>query len=218
MSIQNTLPDIPWSKDNLPWSWDRCKEWLTDEILAKNILDSMDADEVYNMRPEFRAFKVKNFRTNFTTLRKNIKKFGKDAERDDRNMQSDQSLHAVNSLGRWHGSDAQRLLKNDFETQKHLQYEGNFEEFWKSRPEYTHFPKRKVYDHLQQLKRAAKTKPHWLERKKKDLEEKEEKKAIKLLAKLESERNALIAKIAKEQAAQAKATLKENRARNSNKK
>ena len=51
-----------------PWRSSKAKELLREDILAKLVTEDMEAQSVFDMRPEYRLYKFNNFKTNLKNL------------------------------------------------------------------------------------------------------------------------------------------------------
>ncbi len=56
-----------------PWRSSKAKQLLREDILAKAVTEDMDAQSVFDMRPEYKLYKFNNFKTNLKNLLENCK-------------------------------------------------------------------------------------------------------------------------------------------------
>lgn len=183
---------MEWSKDNLPWSWDKCKDYLTKEILDGNIPSTMKPKDVYALHPQFKAHKYERFRDNLRSLRNRLEVWGARSAEDQQQLEQDLLSHPINTVGRWEGSAAQRLLKEDHDNNR-ITEQITLEQLWRSRPEYQLFEKRKFGNHVRAVKRSSRTKPYWIARKQSKATENEAAKARSLLLKIENQKKKTLA-------------------------
>lgn len=123
------------------------------------------------MRPEYTAVPINNFGSNFNDMKKRYREFKARANIEERALKHDRELYPP-TPGRWDGSEAQRLLKQDVEDGVHLTFEKpRF--FRESRDEYLSVDKKTFRDHLWQEVKGGLGSNYWLvkRQKKKDAEE-----------------------------------------------
>jgi hypothetical protein len=173
--VKKTKPSAPCAmvkktKPPAPWQNSQAKMILRQVILDGEVVDSMKPKKVFEMRPEYTAYKLANFRSNLKTLRDSIKVEHAKADYDSAALAHDlriRPLPAQTSWGypRWDGSDAEQFLKEDIDeglTDSHKP-----SELHKTRPEYQDFPLTIFRKHINQELRSRMEKSYWMNRKKK---------------------------------------------------
>jgi len=131
---------VPWAKSS------KAKELLCNDIILGKVNERMNTQEVYLMRPQYKDYRMDNFRTNLGNLikavRKDIEHMGKDCEAygHDRAVLAERHFDIDESPIRnsWHRSEARELLlKVDMELGLHKEMKP--EELFLSRQEYQAF-------------------------------------------------------------------------------
>ena len=139
------------------------------DIVEGRVTESMKPKEVHTMRPEYAApYKSTNFSTNLRNLHAAIKVDQGKAASDAAALEHDRNLHPVaafTSKGypRWEGSDAERLLKEDFDAGLDENKEPKV--LHQTRPEYEGFPLKVFRDHIHQERRSRTGRSYWMNRK-----------------------------------------------------
>jgi hypothetical protein len=160
----------------VPWQNSRAKMLLRQDIVDGIVNESMEPKEVFQMRHEYPAYEYDNFKTNLTNLLEFIQQSRAKADSDsaalarDRRIRGPPPAQTSNGIPRWHGSDAQRLLKED--ANAGLLEECTPMELRATRLEYQAFPKKIFSDHIHQEKRAGIGKSYWMVRRQKLMEAK----------------------------------------------
>ena len=103
---------VPWAKSS------KAKELLCNDIILGKVNERMNTQEVYLMRPQYKDYRMDNFRTNLGNLikavRKDIEHMGKDCEAygHDRAVLAERHFDIDESPIRnsWHRSEARELL------------------------------------------------------------------------------------------------------------
>jgi hypothetical protein len=153
----------------MPTSWEIAKELLKEDIVAGFVTPSMKPSEVFILREEYECVEYTNFRSNLNSLRKKLKKMGKEAEESTVAVAHDRTLYPVriNQPGfkypRWNGSEAERLLKldvNDGKNERMLP-----KQLHETRLAYQAFPLEVFRKHILQEARSRKETPYWLAKK-----------------------------------------------------
>ena len=130
----------------VPWAKSKAKELLRNDIILGKVNERMNAQEVYLMRPQYKDYRMDNFRTNLGNLIKAVRKdilehMGKDCEAygHDRAVLAERHFDIDESPIRnsWHRSEARELLKVDMELGLHKEMKP--EELFLSRQEYQAF-------------------------------------------------------------------------------
>ena len=152
------------------WKDSRAKELLRIDIVEKRVTSDMKPKVVYAMRPEYQAFKKKNFSKNYRTLQKGIAKDQQRADVDHAAVARDLQLHPPathHSRGypRWAGSEAERLLQIDVENGIHTTLKPR--ELRATQEEYRAYPLDVFRMHIHQETRRRKERSYWLSRKRK---------------------------------------------------
>jgi len=161
-----------------PWKDGEAKELLRKDIVNGKI-DGKGPKEVYNMRPEYRAYKYDNFVTNLRNLRKSLAELQERADDDAAALAHDEALD-LRSNGkpypRWQGTEAETLLKLDIDNDQ--QKNKTPRELQATRPEYAPYPSKVFRDHIHQETRSRLERSYWLARRK-EKEEAEKRKRRK---------------------------------------
>jgi SAP domain len=155
--------------------WEKAKEKLIQEIKDGVIKDDMKAADIHARDPVYKAVKIDNFKNNLRELRKRMKKFRQWADFDDEALRKDRELYPVDYEGRWGGSKAEELLREDMKLGVHKQIKPS--EFWLKRDEYKCYDKDQFRKHIYQEERRGKETMFWLVVKDEKKKEKDDKKA-----------------------------------------
>eukprot|EP00980_Cylindrotheca_fusiformis_P020426 scaffold7476_cov68-Cylindrotheca_fusiformis.AAC.3 len=158
------------TKGKAPSAWDIAKPLLEKDYLEGVVTDDMLPRDVIQLREEYKAVKIQNFRSNWNAMKKRIA-----AHKERANVDESIYLHDVSiyKLSRdkdhlWHGSEAERLLKIDVKRQRHEQLHPSF--LYLSRPEYQKFDYQVFRKHIHQEARSARETPYWTYKKAKRVE------------------------------------------------
>jgi hypothetical protein len=157
---------IDWRDD---WRNCRAKKQLIQDLESGFIPllpSEMSANEAQQLRDLYLEVEGKKFKRNLESLRKSVRESKGRALMDSAGLSRDRlhrSTHPVSARDgtRWHGSEAQLLLRQDMQQGRHF----NRKELWESRPEYNkHFSLRSFRDHIsaeeRRQKRVAKRQAH----------------------------------------------------------
>lgn len=137
------------------WAYSWAKEIIWNDLCSDNPCFPLDmpAEDVYQQRPEFKSWPFGQFEERLEALREAYQEKKKHSTTD---MAALARARAVNPKPthnkrgevRWEGSDAERLLKQDIDSKKHMAMFP--EELWRSRPQYARdCPTLKVFrDHI----------------------------------------------------------------------
>jgi hypothetical protein len=134
--------------------WEKAKEKLIQEIKDGVIKDDMKAADIHARDPVYKAVKIDNFKNNLRELRKRLKKFRHWADFDDEALRKDRELYPVDYEGRWGGSKAEELLREDMKLGVSKQMKPS--QFWLTRDEYKCYNKDQFWKHIYQEKRSGK--------------------------------------------------------------
>lgn len=127
---------------------------------------------VHKMRPEYTAVPINNFGNNLLRLKRQYAVHIARKNIEERAYAHDRELYPK-TPGRWDGSEAQRLLKEDIEADVHKLYDGP-SSFQQSRPEYAGWKRKKFSDHVWHRVRGKLESNYWLIKRKKAEEKKRE--------------------------------------------
>lgn len=158
------------------WRYSEAKKLLLKDIEDRKVTAESDAETVHNSRPQYKLYKLENFRSNLNRYLKDRKEGIERANSDDAALNHDEALGLRKNnkpYPRWQGSMAEELLKKDLD-------DGKYEEKHPSklratRPEFKAYPKKVFRDHIQQELRARRERPYWLARRAEKQAEKEKK-------------------------------------------
>jgi len=156
-------------KQKSKWSTSIAKHLLKEDIINGSVQDGMDPVEVYQRRPEFQEFPLKNFKTNLENLMQSILK-----QFDRLQLDSDafgHDLAILEALHRdapvevpWHKSEACQLLKRDVKIGKHLQMWPI--ELYQTEAAYREFSLEVFRNHIYQERDRLEAKEHRFNKKK----------------------------------------------------
>eukprot|EP00980_Cylindrotheca_fusiformis_P021822 scaffold8663_cov164-Cylindrotheca_fusiformis.AAC.2 len=148
-------------------AWDIAKPLLEKDYLNGFATDDMAPRDVVNLRPEYRAVKMTNFRTNWLALKKRIQEHKDRAVEDQLMFQHDLTIYklAKDRDECWHGSAAERLLKDDVRSGRHKHYHPSW--LYMLRAEYQQFEYQAFRKHIIQESRSLVETPYWIYKKKK---------------------------------------------------
>jgi hypothetical protein len=135
------------------WKNSEAKCLLHDDIISGDVPASMEAKDIYNMRPEYKNFEYSKFRTNLKNLRETIAKGYRRMQMDCEAYGHDRAvlkeLQAANpQYIAWHESEAKMLLKQDIDEGKHHQLKPS--ELHASREHYKTFSLKVFRNHIYQ--------------------------------------------------------------------
>jgi len=163
-----------------PWRNSPAKAQLRAGILSGLYNELMDAETIYGSDVIFHQYKWENFKTNLTNLRDSLGREVARAFKDAVNVAADKQRHAAAAAASgvkiWAGSEAERLLKDDIDNDRHVGMEPR--QLKDTRPEYHQWSLKEFRDHVEQEKRCRKTQAYWLHRDKKSKKEKNEQSKI----------------------------------------
>ena len=147
------------------WKDSEAKMLLQQDILDGKVTASMKPKEVFEMRAEYKAYGMKNFRSNLYSLRSSMKENQQKADSDAAALAHDRRIHpkvAYTPKGypRWDGSEAQRLLKEDMASSTTNPLEPSV--LRETRPEYKAFPLKVFRDHIYQEVRMKTGSSYWM--------------------------------------------------------
>jgi hypothetical protein len=126
-------------KKKIPaWRVSKAKDKLYKDIVKGDVNEDMEPHIVYGMRVEYQEYKYENFKTNLANLLRTTRKHQGRANRDAEIVAHDLNIRPPIEGLVWHGSNAEELLKQDFE--QGLTEDGRTpKELHDSRPEYKQF-------------------------------------------------------------------------------
>ena len=136
------------------WKNSVAKKHLRADILSGAVPPGMKAKEVYAMRPQYKQYPYKNFRSNLLSLRKLIAKDKERMRADCEAYGHDRALLAQLRADDppenipWHRSEAKKLLEKDIDDGKHLQMKPS--EMYDTREEYQAFSLKVFRNHIYQ--------------------------------------------------------------------
>jgi hypothetical protein len=171
----------------MPTVWEIAKDKLTKDITEGRLLDSVPPLTVWPTEPEYKRVPVENFKQNLAALRERLGNFRISAELDDAALRSDRNHYPIDTEGRWPGSEAERLLKEDIDEGKHLTMTPSELYNHPDREPYREFGQTKFRKHIHQEVRSRKDSLYWTQLKEQKKAGKEEKKAKKEAKKMEEE-------------------------------
>lgn len=146
---------------------------IAHEYYVKEIItDDMTIEEIHAMEP-FAKVDFDRFKDNFTKLKKRIKKDKLRADDDMNGYERDIKIHtlAKDTEGEWHGSEAEKLLREDIENGKHEEKKPM--KFRLSRDEYKSFELDTFRGHIYQETRRKKESLYWNVKKEKKRKKKQ---------------------------------------------
>jgi hypothetical protein len=165
------LPPPPGTKPP-PWRNSPAKAQLHAGILSGVYTDLMEAEFIYGSDVIFRQYKWENFKTNLTNLHALLGRSIARALEDAVNVAADEQRNAAAAAAAaaggakiWAGSEAERLLKDDIDNNRHDGMKPS--QLRDTRPEYQEWTSKEFRDHVEQEKRSRKTQAYWLHRDKK---------------------------------------------------
>ncbi|CAB9511159.1 unknown protein [Seminavis robusta] len=155
-------------EDEETWAKSNAKALLKDDIISGR-LNGMMPQQIHQSRPEFLAYGLSQFRSNYYTLRdavaKNFNRMAKDCMYFGMDMSLMKQLRANNPQEKipWHRSPAKKLLEIDIATGIHLQIDPETGKkrkplsIYKSREEYQDHDLKVFRNHIyQEIKRLEK--------------------------------------------------------------
>lgn len=160
---------------NTPNYWQIAKPILQDYFIRNVITDETTIDEIHAME-EFKQIEKDRLKNNFNKLKSRIKKDQGRAVAELAGYRKDMTSHtlAKDMEEEWHGSEAERLLRNDVDNGTHEKMKPK--QLQKTRKEYEKFDPNVFRGHIYQEKRRKNDSNYWLVKKKK----KEKKRLAKL--------------------------------------
>lgn len=152
-----------------PWRNSPAKAQLRAGILSFVYTDAMDAEMIYGSDVIFRQYKWNDFKTNLANLRASIGRSVSRAVKDAVNVAADKQRNAAAAAAGgakiWAGSEAERLLKDDIDNNRHVGMTPI--QLRDTQPEYQEWTLKEFRDHIEQEKRSRMTQAYWLRRDKK---------------------------------------------------
>lgn len=149
-----------------PWIDSNAKQLLKNDILSGKVHPLMMPRDVYKMRPEYLDYVYKNFRSNFRSLQRALKKLQDRAVSDNADLEVDLYRQRQLAAGRtvqpplmWVDSEARNLLKQDVTDGLHSRMKPI--DLWQSKAEYRMFPLSTFRKHIYQECRSRKTNAYW---------------------------------------------------------
>jgi hypothetical protein len=142
----------------------------------------MEPEVIYGSDLIYRQYKWQNFKTNLANLRDALESEVARASQDAVNVAADKqravaaAATAVAGAGGakiWAGSEAERLLKDDIDNNRHVGIPPRELRARADRPEYREWTLKEFRDHVEQEKRARTTSAYWLHRGKTKKEKKQ---------------------------------------------
>lgn len=165
-----------------PTTWEIARPLLEEDYLSGVATADMTPAEVVSLRTTIYGKVPKtNFSNNWRALKKRIDGDKERARKDQERYDHDVGLYplAIDLPWEWHGSEAERLLKMDVESGRHLRFHPTL--LFLKRKEYQEFDYEIFRKHIHQEARSALETPYWMvqkekkEKKKKMIEEAVEK-------------------------------------------
>lgn len=133
----------------IKWRNSHAKEKLFDDVKNGVVpLESkergknkMTIREIYLMHPEYAAYDYEKFPSRLASIKKTVREMNTRADDDQEAFDvfvqnHDVSLFSKKGFIQWQGSESQRLLLEDIEAGKHIEFANNKKEWYLSRPEY----------------------------------------------------------------------------------
>lgn len=174
-------------------TWERAKRKLFVEITEGRLSDDIPPGKVWDDDKDggiYKACKRDNFSNNLRELRKRIKKWKDEAEIDRIAEMKDRELFQIVVSGRWPGSKAEKLLKNDIDNEKYPLMSPRELYYSPDRKEYQEFDYQCFRKHIHQEKRYRLTTLYWVALKEEKIAEKALKEAQKEKQRRKAEDNA----------------------------
>jgi hypothetical protein len=163
------------ANEKKPNPWYIAKPLAHEDYIAGKITDDMDLEIVHKMRDEFEAVDLRRFKDNLGRLIKRIKKDQARADIEHAGYVHDMKIYklAKDIDGEWHGSKAERLLKEDVENGRHKTCKPR--ELRLSHRAYQEFDLDTFRKHIWQETRSKVETGYWLVKKRKSQKKKEAK-------------------------------------------
>jgi hypothetical protein len=160
---------MPRKKYQPPTAWDIAKPLLEKDYLDGVATDDMPPRDVVKLRDEYKAVKVGNFRSNWLAMKKRVTVNKGRADEDELMYLHDMTIYrlAKDRDDLWHGSPAERLLKEDFKRKRHERYHPSL--LYLARPEYQKFEYQAFRKHIHQELRSSIETPYWIYKKAKKI-------------------------------------------------
>lgn len=154
--------------------WNIAKPIAHEYYVSGIITDDISIDEIHAL-DEFKDVDKERFKANFKNLKKRIKKDQARADSDLVGYFNDMKIHtlAKDIEQEWHGSEAERLLRDDVEKNRHQGKKPR--ELRETREEYKKFDLETFRLHFFQEKRRKLDSNYWLVKKRKKAMKKEAK-------------------------------------------
>jgi hypothetical protein len=155
-------------------AWQIAKPILHKYYVTGKITDDMSMDQIHAM-DEFKQVDKGRLKDNFNRLKKRIKKDQGRADDDLAGYLNDMTIHtlAKDIEGEWHGSKAEKLLREDVENLLHETMRPKYLRL--SREEYEQFDLDTFRGHIYQETRRRKESNYWLVKKRKKEKQKQAK-------------------------------------------
>lgn len=144
--------------------WDIAKPLLVKDLLSGFLNDKMARGVVHKKRPEYEVVPIDSFGTNWNRLKSMYNDFAARARIEERALENDRKFYPK-TVGRWDGSTAQKLLKDDVKSG--LTKQMSPKDYFLSREEFEPWGKKKITDHVWQAERASLVSNYWLIKRKK---------------------------------------------------
>jgi hypothetical protein len=159
------------AKEEKNWKDSEGKRLLREDIISGVVPASMAANDVYDMRPEYKKWTYRNFQTNLRNLRKALATSYARMLSDCDAYGHDRSLLTTLQAGKnpndipWHKSEAKNLLKKDINDGRHKEMKP--EVLHGTREEYQAFPLKTFRNHIYQEVDSRAKRAHRYAKKKK---------------------------------------------------
>jgi hypothetical protein len=160
--------------------WEIAREKLTKEIVAGRIPEEWAASKVRLLDPDYAKAPKDNFTNNLRALRKRLAKHKEWADKDQDALNKDRVLHPIDLVGRWPGSEAEKLLKSAIANGDHLTMKPKA--LYEDKVAYQMFTLDQFRKHIDQELRSGRESLYWLvykDKKKKTRQENQLKKEAK---------------------------------------
>jgi hypothetical protein len=127
------------NKKTVPsWRKSKAKELLYMDIKSGVVQEGMSPEFVFGMREDYQEYKFDNFKVNLRSLLSIVQKNQERADRDALCVGNDTKVRPPRTSIAWHGSVAQKHLKDDYENGK-TEDGRTPKQLHESRPEYMQF-------------------------------------------------------------------------------
>ena len=114
--FETMAEDTSIKKKPVQWKESEAKFLLRDDIIGGIVTSDMTPKEVYKMRDCYSDYKYERFRSNLRSLRLAVKNGLERAEKDEEAFLHDMNLFGKQAEGKWHRSDAYKILKEDIKS------------------------------------------------------------------------------------------------------